>query len=92
MPVPTGHAGRGSSFWEPTEQAKNVRLFQFKRSAQAALTQWLRGRQEAVFGWEMDDFSGSSFQYQVGTEATHDPSRVRKDMEIVLFELVEKSS
>lgn len=42
MPEPTGRCGRGSSHWEPIQQAEHIRLFRFERSAKSALTQWHR--------------------------------------------------
>jgi hypothetical protein len=94
MPVPTGRGGSGSSYWDPANSAFGAvpgvhRLFHNKRSAKAALTQWLRGRHVPVMEYASaeDSFFSSSFPYCVGTETEHDPSRKAEDMEIVEFTL-----
>ena len=90
MPVPRGYAGRGSSFWEPTEQEAglDVRLFNRKRSADMALTQWLRGEHHPDFDSEYDEWSGNYSKVCVGAVVKPKPDRIRADMEVVTINLV----
>ena len=83
MPEPTGHRGRGSSFWEPTTEADYPRVFKHPRSAKAALTQWLRGKHMPVREAEYDEFSGRYMEYVAGADVVHQPHRKLEDMEIV---------
>lgn len=93
MPEPMGRQGRGSSFWEPTEQTDNPRLFKAKRSAQSALTQWLRGHHIGEKHWESDDEYGSGgYLVDAGTSIKPQPHRRKEDMEIVIFTINIKGS
>ncbi|MNH19236.1 hypothetical protein D3C81_441910 [compost metagenome] len=93
MPTPTGKGGRGASYWDPLEESVNdlPRLFPSKKSAGAALTQWLRGHHEPKFEWEQDATFSSRCRYQVqaGTEIVPVVTRKREEMEVVRFRLVE---
>lgn len=82
MPEPTGNQGRGSSFWEPKEQASYPRIFRHERSAKAALVQWLRGEHHPVREYETDD-SGKSFYYTAGAEVKPVTTRQKENMEVV---------
>lgn len=83
MPEPTGNQGRGSSFWEPKEQAPYPRIFRHERSAKAALGQWMRGEHHAVLGFEPNEFTGGGFYYTKGSEVQPVTTRHKEDMEIV---------
>lgn len=77
MPEPTGHLKRGSSFWEPKEQAEQPRIFISERSAKAALVQWLRGEHHPVWEYEGD------FSYTAGAEVRSVEHRRKEDMEVL---------
>lgn len=74
------HSERAHSYNEP-RPTKQPRLFPGKKSAEAALTQWLRGHHRC--DWNSDE--GRVF-------AGVDPvvGRVREDMEVVEMELTLK--
>lgn len=90
MPEPTGHSGRGGSYWDPVKPAKKARLFRFERSAKAAITQWCRGTHTAEFDWDTDCYSGKAYQYQIGTSVIPVPGRNRADLRVVELNLVPK--
>lgn len=87
MPEPTGNQGRGSSFWEPKEQAEYPRVFRHERSAKIALMQWLRGEHRPVVDFEFDEFSGKNFSYTVGAKVIPIATRHKEDMEVVPMHL-----
>ncbi len=90
MPEPTGRMGRGSSHWDPVEQADRIRLLSSQRSADAVLTQWLRGKHIKDTDWEHDEFSGRSYEVDAGTIIEPVETRKREDMEIVPLLLIEE--
>lgn len=81
---PTGfflpHTEKAHSYSEP-RPTKQPRLFPGKKSADAALTQWLRGHH--ISEWDRDDG-----RILVGVEPV--TGRVREDMEVVEMELTLK--
>lgn len=82
---------KGPSYWNPNDAySRQVpRTFSTKRSATAALTQWLRGEHKPLIETEQDGWEGPSYQVTVGTEVVPVAGRNREDMEIVEYELVE---
>lgn len=84
LPEPKGAMGRGGSWTEPTDPNKeDPRLFRSERSANSALTQWLRGKHKAIMGWDIDDCGGAIAEYQEGVDVIPVPGRKRDEMEIV---------
>ena len=77
MPEPTGNQGRGSSFWEPKEQAPYPRIFRHERSAKIALVQWLRGEHHSVREYEDGNY------YTTGAVVIPVITRYKEDMEVV---------
>lgn len=69
---------------EPTDSPDELpRLFTTPQRAKAALTQWLRGRQYSEPGYQTyeGDWVGG------GMKVTHDPTRLKENMEVVEIEL-----
>lgn len=89
LPEPVGRMGRGGSHVEPIHVDTGViRTFNSMRSANAALTQWLRGKHLPVMGGEyLDEYNGRWISYQEGTEVVHQPERNKDEMEIVTIHL-----
>lgn len=91
---PTGNfmpVMKGPSYWNPNDAySRQVpRTFLTKRSAIAALTQWLRGEHKPLRGWDQDGFESPRYQVCLGTEVVPNADRNREDMEIVEYELIE---
>lgn len=91
---PTGNfmpVVKGPSHWDPATPfpPKEKRVFSSKRSAVAALTQWLRGEHKPLIETEQDGWEGPSYQVTVGTEVVPVAGRNREDMEIVEYKLTE---
>lgn len=76
------HSERAHSYNKPGPTTQ-PRLFPGKKSADAALTQWLRGHH--MSDWDPDDG-----RILVGVEPVAD--RVREDMEVVEMELTLKEN
>lgn len=89
LPEPMGRMGRGGSHTEPTHMdSAPIRTFNSMRSANAALTQWLRGKHLLVMGGEyLDEYNSRWISYQEGTEVVHQPERNKDEMEIVSISL-----
>ena len=89
LPEPIGRMGRGGSHTEPIHMDTGViRTFTTMRSANAALTQWLRGKHLPVMGGEyLDEYNSRWITYQEGTEVIPQPERKRDEMEIVTIHL-----
>lgn len=69
---------------EPTDNADLVpRLFSDPKKAKAALTQWLRGRQSSEPSYQ--DHDGEWIGG--GMIVTHDPNRIKENMEVVEIEI-----
>lgn len=86
---------KGPSYWDPVEHyhppnhVNCTRAFYSRRSATAALTQWLRGEHKPLVETEQDGFEGPSYLVAVGTEVVPVAGRERADMEIVEYKLTE---
>lgn len=84
---------KGPSYWNPNDSyflpGQVNRSFSTKRSATAALTQWLRGEHKPLVETEQDGWEGPSYLVTVGTEVVPVAGRNREDMEIVEYKLTE---
>jgi hypothetical protein len=83
MPEPKMYHKRGSSFWEPKEQADRVRIFYTEKAAKSALGQWLRGEHHPEFEYD------EGHMYAIGAKVKPVSTRNRDDMEIVMMVLTE---
>ena len=82
LPEPVGRMGRGGSHVEPIHVDTGViRTFSSMRSANAALTQWLRGKHVCSRGHY------SSGEYYEEIEIVPVPARIKDEMEIVTIHL-----
>lgn len=76
--------GRGITHKEPEKpDPLRPRLFLSEKHAKNTLSQWLRGKHEAIMGGESDDLSGRWITYQEGVGVTPVNSRKREEMEII---------
>ncbi len=83
LPEPIGRMGRGGSHVEPIHVDTGViRTFNTMRSANAALTQWLRGKHVCSRG-HYDSYD----EYYEETEIVPVPARIKDEMEIVTIHL-----
>lgn len=73
---------RGGSHLEPSNE-REPRLFHNKISARAFLSNWFQGT------FENYDYQNSYGEYEQDVKITKQPHRIKEDMEIVEFLLVE---
>lgn len=67
----------------------NPRLFHTELAAKRALSAWLQGKWKASLMWESEDEYGSGYYVQDIPEPHKQPHRVKEDMEVVAFKLLE---
>lgn len=92
LPEPEGYGGRGGSFVKPVDcsgDGPNPRIFKHMRSAKAALNQWLRGEHHGITEGDWNEWTGEYYSYTVGADIVPQLDRIRTDMEIVAFNLME---
>lgn len=67
----------------------NPRLFHTELSAKRALSAWLQGKWKADMYWESEGWEYPSYQVQDVPVPTAVPHRVKEEMEVVAFNLME---
>ncbi len=75
----------GGSYQEPTAE-RLPRLFEHKKNAANFLAQWLLGHHKKT----MEQCGEFGEDVRESIEIVHQPHRKKEDMEIVVFELMEK--